>query len=213
MGEPYYSDDLVTIYHGDCRDFAGSADFILTDPPYPAEFSACWSDLATLAVRSLPIGAWCFAYSGQYNLPNAMSRMEQGGLIYRWMIATLHSSQAGVRPIAEMDVLIGWKPILAYRKPPLNGPRVRFADVIAASTRPRTARKTNHPWEQPVDEAAGIIERYGSGTILDPFMGSGTTLVAAKSLNRHAIGIEIEERYCEIAARRCSQGVLGLETA
>ena len=55
-----------------------------------------------------------------------------------------------------------------------------------------------------------ILLRCPGGLVLDPYMGAGSTLIAAKSLNRHAIGLEIEERYCEIAAQRCSQEVLGL---
>jgi site-specific DNA-methyltransferase (adenine-specific) len=71
--------------------------------------------------------------------------------------------------------------------------------------------RTGHPNGKPLEVVTDLCRRLCVSTVLDPFLGSGTTLVAAKQLGRRAIGIEIEERYCEIAARRLSQDVLPLE--
>lgn len=70
--------------------------------------------------------------------------------------------------------------------------------------------KPEHPSPKPMSVVQWFLSRLGGASVLDPFMGSGTTLLAAKNLGRRAIGIEIEERYCEIAARRLDQGVLDL---
>jgi len=80
----------------------------------------------------------------------------------------------------------------------------RISDVIVEA---RTGNNL-HPTQKPEGLIRKIVGANIGDTILDPFMGSGTTLAAVKELRRNAIGIELEERYCEIAARRLSQDVM-----
>jgi site-specific DNA-methyltransferase (adenine-specific) len=86
---------------------------------------------------------------------------------------------------------------------------VQWSSVIRSSVGGQRAYTTgDHPHAKPVDLMRTLITRAPAGVVADPFMGSGTTLRAAKDLGRKAIGIEIEERYCEIAAKRLAQEVL-----
>ncbi len=71
-------------------------------------------------------------------------------------------------------------------------------------------QRSEHPCPRPFEQVKYFVNLSGGNSILDPFMGSGTTLRAAKDLGRKAIGIEIEEKYCEIAAKRMAQEVLAL---
>ncbi len=104
-----------------------------------------------------------------------------------------------------------WEPVLFWGDTkPQKGCRV---DVIRAGIVPiPDSSLGGHPCPKPDLWAIGLVEMLSerSDTVLDPFMGSGTTLVAAKRLGRKAIGIELEEKYCEIAAKRLAQGALDL---
>jgi hypothetical protein len=215
---PYYADDLVTLYHGDCRDWTGRADAVLTDPPYGRDALPLWSALASLAGDTLDAGGWLIAYSGQARLPEVMSALGSR-LAYRWTLAAVYPGGEQMARIGDLTVLTGWKPVLAYRKAPFGSGRsvhgqftsegrTGIRDVLRRGGREKDA----HEWAQPLAEACELVERFTrpGDTILDPFAGSGTFLVAAKSLGRKTIGIEIDEHHCEAAALRCSQEVLGL---
>jgi DNA modification methylase len=201
---PYYADDLVTIYHGDCREWMPDADALVTDPPYGMAYESGWSGRSIrndhdASARDDVLAKWS----------------PRPALVFgRWSV----DKPAGTRHVLIWDkgdwpgmgdLLLPWGPsteeiyVIGH---PFVGKR--RASVIRDPNRP-TGETAHHPTEKPVALMCRLIEAT-TGTVLDPFMGSGSTLVAAKALGRRAIGIEIEERYCEIAARRCSQEVLGL---
>ena len=204
--KPYYEDGAVTIYHGDCRDVREwlSADVLVTDPPYGMAYDSGWQsrpiagDRDTTA-RDAALSLWGDRPAlvfGRWDQPHP----ERARLALVW--------DKGDWP-GMGDLALPW------------GPSTEEIYVLGSGfigKRRGSVIRTNrlvgdmaHPNEKPVGLMARLVAHCPYGLVADPFMGSGTTLVAAKQLGRKAIGIEIEERYCEIAARRLSQEVLPLE--
>jgi site-specific DNA-methyltransferase (adenine-specific) len=215
--KPYYQDSAVTIYHGDCREILPElpkVDLVLTDPPYGMDNNCDYSRFTR----------------GRKGHGKESSRQEHDQVI---------GDDEPFDPLPFIDyprvILFGFNhfasrlPVgttLIWIKRFDNGFGMFLSDAEVAWMKGGygvycrrdtslfgEANSRRHPTEKPVNLMKWcILKAGGDGLILDPFMGSGTTLRAAKDLGRKAIGIEIEERYCEIAARRMEQEVLPLNT-
>lgn len=208
---PYYQDDAVTIYHGDCREVMaqmprGGVDLILTDPPYGMNFQSNYraeKHKRIVGDAYLPLGL----------IETAMGLASRAAYFFcRWDNLSDMPPPKSVLAWVKNNWSMGdlkhehgrqWEACCFYALPGHEFIK-RILDVIFAD---RTGNNL-HPTEKPVSLMAQIIAANVGDLILDPFMGSGTTLRAAKDLGRKAIGIEIEERYCEIAAKRMLQEVL-----
>ncbi len=217
---PYYEHGGITIYHGDCRDVLPSlsADAVMTDPPY----GIAWN---TDSRR----------YSG-----GETERLGHRGRGKDWGEIAGDSEPFDPAPLLEFErvVIFGWNHfacrlpagttlVWTKRRPAAFGTFLSDAEIawmkggygvycfedVSGNGAGANFGKV-HPTQKPLRVMAWCIQKCGTpegGTVLDPFMGSGTTLRAAKDLGRKAIGIEIEERYCEIAAKRLAQEVLPFE--
>jgi DNA modification methylase len=211
--KPYYQDDAVTIYHGDCREIVptlGKFDLLLTDPPY-----GIGADNQARILSRVKL-----ARPKDYGGSNWDTKPPKP-----WVLQMLIDH-------ARNAIIWGGN---YFELPPCNGPLVwdkentgDFADGEQAWNNLGCAlrikrhlwngmiRKGNedrfHPTQKPVEVMLWCISLAGdeAQTILDPFAGSGTTGRAAKDLGRKATLIELEERYCEIAAKRMAQEVLPL---
>ena len=220
MAEPYYSDDLVTLYHGDCREVVEwlTADVLVTDPPYGRRWrqgllpghtrtaGGIAGDENT-GIRDAALALWgdrqCIAFG---DLMLAPPKGTKQVLVYRKpRLSGMTGTTAGWQRNAEGIYLIGpWPSGWGGRD------SVVTTAVQAVSGANGIARQYGHPHAKPEDVMETLIAACPDGVIADPFAGSGSTLVAARNLGRRVIGVELEERYCERAARRLSQMTLDI---
>jgi hypothetical protein len=213
--KPYYSEDGITIFCADCRDILPSlpkVDLVLTDPPYgishSSGYGASWQNTEIVGddstddrdwlITSLPetpmfvFGTWKSprpARTRQVLIFDKGPAFGMGDLSFPWKnsfeeIYVLGNGFTGSRDesVVKGHIQVSWE-----------------------------SQGRCHPNQKPLSLMVYLIGKHPAEMILDPFMGSGTTLVAAKQLGRRAIGIEIEEKYCAIAVDRLRQSVLDFE--
>lgn len=171
----------------------GSIDCIITDPPYPYEFIDTWSKLSLFAKRVLKPNGYCITYSGQMNLPEVIKRMSEN-LDYYWTFAVYHEGQTQI--VNGVNLICRWKPVLIYQNGKKKLPNT-FQDYFISEKR----EKDGHDWQQSKSGVSYLIEMFTNegDSIIDPFAGSGTTLIVGRKMNRNVIGAEIDEQSYNIA--------------
>jgi len=233
---PYYEDSEsgITIYHGDCLDMdlaSLAADAVVTDPPYGTGHYATDTNAFSAAMLAGFVSSGpCAVFGWPERLVGLC--VDAGVKPSEWVTwwptngRNRGYNRSGLWRETECVAFFGSAEWGRLRQPhtkmttPLPGSGVRgqphpdgaqVGDVWRAESPNLNPNQRGrfHPNEKPLSVISWLLVAT-DGTVLDPFMGSGTTLRAAKDLGRRAIGIEVEERYCEIAAKRLGQGVLDL---
>ena len=218
--KPYYEDGLLTIYHGDCLEIAEwlEADVLVTDPPYGMNYTGFGgrkgeprrsSGRLSVAGDSTPA-----ARDGALELWGGRPALVFG----RWTVprpaATRHRLVWDKGNTVGMgDVSIPWGPTDEEIYVLGSGfVGKRESNVIRAQTLMSSdSRRPDHPTPKPVALMEALIAKCPPGVIADPFAGSGATLIAARNLGRRAIGVELEERYCEVIVKRLAQQAFDFE--
>jgi len=176
---------------------AESVDLIVTDPPYSPDVQDVYGDLSEFAFKVLRPGGICIAYSGHLGVGKNILALSEH-LEFMWLFAMRHTG--GEMRFRKFNIFVGWKPIIACYKEPLEAWWEPVRDFIDGGGKEKDA----HEWQQAESEAAYFIERLSppGGFVVDPMCGSGTTLVAAKKLGRSYLGIDIDAAALQSASRR-----------
>lgn len=213
--KPYYEADGITLYHGDCREITAwlDADVLVTDPPYGYNHrsgggprgAASWrnTEIANDSDTSSRDAVLCLWGDRPALVFGSWKRRRPPTT--RALLVWDKGGHAGMG-----DLSLPWKPnheeVYVLGKG-FSGPRssgvISGHHVVASESAGRV-----HPHEKPTSLLHVLLAKCPPGVVADPFAGSGTTLLAARAQGRRAIGVELEERYCEVIAKRLAQGDL-----
>lgn len=220
--EPFYADEVSTIYHGDCREVIpqiGGLAGVVADPPYAlgmnsvegkvgwadmmnaASFYSGWIGECMRATASKQGAVWCFTSWRSFPvLSRAAYELEvKMRSLLVWDKCWIGpGGSTGLRPSYELVALFAHDGFTIEDRSLPDIWREQYS----------SSRPTGHPAEKPVGLMRRLVDTLPDGPVLDPFMGSGSTLVAARELGRPAIGVEAEFRWCEVAVSRLREGVL-----
>jgi site-specific DNA-methyltransferase (adenine-specific) len=209
--KPYFETDLGVLYHGDCLEIMPQlepVDLVLTDPPYGIDYDPRMYPLYDKTKSNFEkiIGdekemdlSFIFNYPSKkiiWGAENFYSQLPHKG---RWIC--WHKRSPGMRPNSMLggDFELAWMDKTTGFYKFVN---VTHGGCINADSIKGNNEKRKHPSQKPVVLFQWCIELDQCSLVLDPFLGSGTTAIACERLNRKWIGIEISEKYCEIAAKR-----------
>jgi len=210
--KPYYEQDGITIYNGDCRDIMkclAPIQFAFADPPYnvgkeygghndsmnPEEYTSFCKEWFCLLQDIAP----CIAITpGMVSVPMWLADIQRTHFLIAWT----KQNNCSRNYIGKTSGFQTWEPILVYGK----ASKCILRDSVDCPISVQV-EASGHPCPKPVRLLSWVVESFTApqDTILDPFLGSGTTLVSAKRAGRKAIGIEINSKYCDMAIARLSQ--------
>jgi site-specific DNA-methyltransferase (adenine-specific) len=235
---PYFEHDGISVYLGDCREVLpalgldGAVDLVLTDPPYGIRDKAAFWRAGGDRVEDNADEGWNAIVGWDEWLPAAAALLKDGGHIASFHDMTQIEATLGAMRRAGVAQ---WSRFWFVKPNPPVCPRPAFQSgieemVIAEKRAPGTPRSWHgggttpnywlgqpatrdgfgHPCEKPLGALNRVLSALSpeGGLVVDPFMGSGSTLRSAKDLGRRAVGIEKDEKWCELAAKRMAQGVL-----
>jgi site-specific DNA-methyltransferase (adenine-specific) len=205
--KPYYEHAGITIFHGDCRELLATVtgDVLVTDPPYGINYRTSSSRVGWGTAHDWPAVEGDNEPFDPSHLPLCLPACLWGANHYadrlpsssQWLV--WYTRRPGVANDSA-DCELAWTS--------LDGPARVFAHEWMGLMRDSERGEAYHPTQKPVALMQWVLGMMPEGVVLDPYMGSGSTLLAAKAMGRRAIGIEINESYCATAVRRLAQEVL-----